>query len=122
MAYEPVGHAARFIEELKKRGEFAELTAGEGAQLLGLSQSNFPQAMKTPLLHGCLHRQRRGREVYYRLEPYEATNDGDAPEFVASRWSDGDVILYGLEETADGGHLLRAENAAKLVRLLGPAQ
>jgi hypothetical protein len=118
MAYKPSGHAAKFIDELVRRGPMAEMSAGEGAEFLRLSTNHFAQAMTTPLLRGCVHRERRGLHVFYRIAPYPNSADGKSGDFSATRFSDGDLALYGIEELEDGGYLLRAAQVCELLRLL----
>lgn len=52
-------------------------------------------------------------------EVHEEPESAAAPEFEAALWHDGDLLLYGVEEMADGGFRVPAKGVEALRWMLG---
>lgn len=116
MTYKPLGHGARLIAAFERKGPMTEMTALQAATCLGITSNNLPQAVRSLILHKLLHRERRGKHVIYRVEPFEPTAAPD--KFDACLWANGDLDLCGMVELDNEGWRIPAANVPKLRALL----
>jgi hypothetical protein len=120
MSYTPRGKVKQIIDHMRTQADDLEWTTEELAEAGSIDKRAVATQLKTAVKNEAVFRDRRGRFTVYSLTPFEqaAQPDAEAVEFNAALWADGDLILYGLTELEDGGHLISAENLAKLRRLV----
>lgn len=125
----------------------AELPAAPICEELGTDTNIFATCMRPAREAGLVHTRKEGRLLYWRLgdgtpdlaprprdedslqgvwtappaekiDPPPSVGEAEQTEFRAALWSDGDVVLYGVQETTDGGVILTREQVQVVKRLI----
>lgn len=121
MTYTPRGKVAQIIELMATEPD-REWTRDELATVAGLIKK--PSAIGSYLgsakKAGLFHTRKNGRDVLYRINPYE-DEPPEPVEFKVAVWSDGDVVLYGAPMSEEGCVIFKPEHIEVLRRMLGKA-
>lgn len=100
--------------------EHGETRAKELADAIGVAPGTLQAALKCAVRDGFVVKRMEGRAVFFSLpdgEPQPA--DGDAPDFNAALWADGDLVLVGVTLNDDGHSVtLGPDKVRTLCRLL----
>jgi hypothetical protein len=115
--YVPRGHVKVILDAMALKNADLEWTGAELAELAGIHAKALPSTVKTAIRNGVLFSEKRGIKTFYSLTAYPQEEIELTP-FNASLWADGDLVLYGVQETDDGGVLVTAEQLTKLKRLI----
>jgi hypothetical protein len=116
--YDPRGRAKQAIEAMDEQPG-SEWTPQQLSDVLGIHKRDVANTMKPLVAHEMAFVQRRGhRQTVYAREAF-AEPAVEAVPFNAALWTDGDLVLYGLEECEGGAFKVAAANVPALKRLLG---
>jgi hypothetical protein len=116
MAIRKHGFPAKAIEYLGTLEAGARVSGADLAAALGYEGASLAQVFKNARNEGLIECEREGNGFVWFL-PDEGAAD-EPPEFNAALWADGDLVIYGATETADGGVMLNADQVAKVKSLI----
>jgi DNA-binding transcriptional ArsR family regulator len=120
MSYTPRGHVKTILDGMAKDSPELEWTAQELADLAGIDRLTVSSTLRVAVKNEAVYAQRKGREFVYSLTPYEveAEEPAEPVKFSAAMWDDGDLVIYGAQQTDDGGVLLSKEQLATIKRMV----
>lgn len=120
MSYHPRGHVKAILDAMALQDRAVEWTTEQVAAIVNIAPSSVSTTLKAAIRNELLFKQKRGIHTFYCLTSYEP--QAEPPEFKASLWTDGEIVMYGVQHNTDGSVTLTKEHIALIRPLVMGAQ
>lgn len=112
---EPRGKVKELIDKMDAQPEKGLWCSAEVADAMGVPCQGLAARLGAALRNGWIYKHElEGRKVAYSRQAPEAEQE----KFAAGLWTDGEMVLRGLQPNEDGSILLTADQVAQVRALL----